>query len=159
MARQSSPTSDKLIVPQILNSSKPFKHFDKSKIKERIGVGAEGEVWKYDKNKILKVIWPYGMRSSAQFNKLMSRLARRSRLYTRVYDYGEFVFKRQSYQFYIAERIDVQNQKYISINEQDYLHNKLIKIGLRCWDLHDGNILFDKKKNMKIVDLTALEII
>lgn len=135
--------------------------FYRGKIGEYLGEGADGVVYEYGKNKVIKFIKPR-LEIACPFSpKIFDFLQNNKNPFIiKIYKYGYFYSGKYKVNYYIAEKLKSPIFKGDKIWPllKEKLYSFCVKNGLHYLDLHDENAMYDKKRKPKVIDLNSFVI-
>lgn len=147
----------------ILNTikEKPIKQigFLPWRMGECIGKGADGIVYNYGKNKVIKFIRPRQATAFPCSPQILNFLKQNKKPFIAKIDRtGYFFIHRQKINYYIMEKL----YNHVNNRELQALEEKLYKFcstyGLAYDDVHDGNAMTDEYGKSKVIDLNSFYI-
>ena len=143
--------------------------FETGKIGKLLGSGAEGKVYEYMEDRIIKVISKKNLifpEPGELFLPLMKHLKKTPhKLISKVYGYGTFYVERMKYYYYISEKLNEckginKMSGAAKCKEEWMIQQQLRKISLYFNDNQiDKHLMEENDGNRKIKDINWLELI
>lgn len=140
-----------------------IKGVDYKKIGNKVlGSGAEGLVYKYDKNKIIKITFPLNIHTKTlnkKLNILNNIKKTKSTHIAKLYSFGalkENIRNGMTIIYYISEKLSYVNDNKINYDKWHNIIDDLKKNKkLSYEDLHSDNVMKTKNGKQKICDLNG----